>query len=410
MGVLKTLFKIMVPFVIITAGGMAAYYMYLNRPAPEMDEVLEPEIPVQVYTTKRADFEITVDGNGEVMPALQIVLQPQINGKIVETDPDLIPGGIFQEGETLLKIDPRDYQYTVEQLNDRVEQTKMMLEEEQGRQTVASREWKLLGNEVETTEQGKSLALREPHIRSAQASVNAAISMLEDAKLDLERTTLHAPFNCWVMNENVDIGQVVNPQTQIAALVGTDRYWVDAKISTADLPYIFIPGINSETGSKVTIVHNAEPLHIEYKGKIIRLLGDMSTSGRQVRVLVEVEDPLGLNREQNSENYPLFLGTFVNVHIQGKKVEHVFSVPRVALREGNRVWVRNQEGRLEIHEVTILKKRKDDVLVTAGLEEGQQIVTSLLATPLPGIKLIIEELENTDLGNVEVPEKVVRTN
>lgn len=409
MSVLKALFKIIMPLVIIASGGVAAYYMYINRPLPPMTETPEPEIPVQVYTAKRGQYELTIDGNGEVMPAQKIILQPQVSGKIVEMHPDLIPGGLFEEGETLLKIDPRDYQYTVEQLNDRVEQVKMLLEEEQGRQTVASREWKLLGNEVETTEQGKSLALREPHIRSAKAAVNSAISMLEDAKLDLERTTLRAPFNCWILTENVDDGQVVNPQTQIAAMVGTDRYWVDAKISTEDLPFIFIPGLNSEMGSEVKVVHNAEPLLIEYTGKIIRLLGDMSTSGRQVRVLVEVEDPLGLKREQNGENYPLFLGTFVNVHIKGKTVNDVYSVPRVALREGNRVWVRNKDGRLEIHDVTIVRKRKEDVLVSAGLEEGMQIVTSLLSTPLPGIKLLVEEAQDTGSRVIEVSENVVST-
>lgn len=410
MKVFQVFLQILIPLIILSVGCGLAYYLFINRPAPQREEVIEPEIPVQVFEAKRGDFELIIEGSGEVTPAKQIVINPQVSGKITEMHPSLIPGGVFQEGETLLKIDPRDYQYTVDQWNEQIQKSKMMLEEEQGRKTVAEREWKLLGNEVATTDEGKALALREPHIRSAQASVDAAKSMLEDAKLDLERTTIKAPFNSWVLNENVDIGQVVNPQNQIATLIGTDQYWIDAKINSSDLPYIYVPTMNGGAGSEVTIIYDAEPLEFQYKGKIIRLLGDMSSSGRQVRVLIEVEDPLGLNRLDTEERYPLFLGTFVGTYINGKTIENVFSIPRVAIREGNHVWVRNKEGRLEIKQVSIIKKRKDDVLVSKGIEEGDQIVTSLLATPLPGVKLIITEPGDSDVNPVESPDSVVSTN
>lgn len=410
MKVFQVFLKILIPLIILSAGSGLAYYLFINRPSPQREEVFEPEIPVQVYEAKRGDYELVIEGSGEVTPAKQIIITPQVSGKITEMHPSLIPGGVFQEGEILIKIDPRDYQFTVDQWKEQVEKSKMMLEEEQGRKTVAEREWKLLGNEVATTDQGKALALREPHIRSAQAGVDAAKSMLEDAKLDLERTTIKAPFNGWVLTENVDVGQVVNPQNQVATLIGTDRYWIDAKINSSDLPYIYVPTMNGGNGSEVTIIYDAEPLEFQYKGKIIRLLGDMSSSGRQVRVLIEVEDPLGLNRLDTEERYPLFLGTFVNTFINGKTIENVFSIPRVAIREGNHVWVRNNEGRLEIKQVSIIKKRKDDVLVSKGIEEGDQIVTSLLATPLPGVKLVITDSDESDVNPVELPDSVVSTN
>jgi RND family efflux transporter MFP subunit len=408
--IVRDILRIIIPFIILGAGGFIAYYLYLSRLAPLREVVTETEIPVHVIEAKRGDFDLVIEGNGEVMPAKQIVINTQVSGKITNIHPSLIPGGVFKEGDTLIKIDERDYQYTIDQLKEQVEKSKMMLDEEVGRKTVAQREWKLLGNEVATTEEGKSLALREPHIRSAQAAVNAAESKLENAKLDLDRTTIKAPFNCWVLHETVDIGQVVNPQNQVATLVGTDEYWVDAKINSSDLPYIFVPTTNDDEGSDVTIVYDAEPLEFNYKGKIIRLLGDMSTSGRQVRVLIKVEDPLGLNRLGTEENYPLFLGTYVNTRIQGKTIKNVFSIPRAAIREGNHVWVRNKEGRLDIKQVTILKKRKDDVLVSEGIDEGDEVVTSLLATPLPGVKLILTEPENEDRGTVESPDSVVSTN
>ncbi len=398
----KLLLKILFPVAVLSGAGFAAWYMVINRPVPAKENISEPEIPVQVISAERGDYEVVIEGSGEVRPAKQIMLQAQVSGEVIDIHPNLIPGGIFQKGEVLLRIDPRDFQYIVDQLNERVELAQMRLEEEEGRQTVAKREWELLGKELETTKAGRSLALREPHIRSAKAALKSAHSALKDAKLDLERTEITAPFNCWVLNENVDVGQVVNPQTQIATLVGTDKYWVDTKIESEDLPYVFVPGLNGDESSEVEVIYDAGPLRYEYTGTTVRLLGDMSNAGRMVRVLIEVEDPLGMKKNHNEENVPMFLNSFVNTHIKGKTLQDVFLIPRVAIREGNRVWIRNQEGRLEIQEVEIIRKRKEDVLVSSGMKEGQQIVTSILATPLPGIKLAVEESEESGLGSVEV--------
>ena len=39
---------------------------------------------------------------------------------------------------------------------------------------IAEREWALLGESIPTTEEGRSLALREPHLRNLRAAVDAA--------------------------------------------------------------------------------------------------------------------------------------------------------------------------------------------------------------------------------------------
>ena len=56
----------------------------------------------------------------------------------------------------------------------------------------------------------EDFALRRPQKRQAQAAVDAAENRLALARLDLERTVVHAPFNALVLDESVEIGQLVD--------------------------------------------------------------------------------------------------------------------------------------------------------------------------------------------------------
>jgi len=63
--------------------------------------------------------------------------------------------------------------------------------------------------------QPSPLALREPQRQQAEASLQAAQADLENAKLQLTRTKIVAPFNGRVRSRSSDIGQFVSPGTPL---------------------------------------------------------------------------------------------------------------------------------------------------------------------------------------------------
>jgi hypothetical protein len=69
----------------------------------------------------------------------------------------------------------------------------------------------------------------------------------------------------------------------------------------------------------------------------------------------------------------------------------VYAVPRRALRENNRVWVRDAEGLLRIRKIDVLWRRLDDVLARGGLEPDDLVVTTRLTSVIPGMPLDIRE-------------------
>ena len=62
-------------------------------------------------------------------------------------------------------------------------------------------------------------------------------------------------------------------------------------------------------------------------------------------------------------------------------------MPRAALRDGNRVWVMTDDKTLDIRDVTIAWQSRQDVYTSEGLAEGEMLITSDLAAPVPGMAL-----------------------
>ena len=328
-----------------------------------------------------------VQAMGTVIAAQEVVLQPRVTGEIVDLNPELVPGGRFKAGEVILQIDRRDYELAVKRTRSQVAQATYDMKMEQGQQEIAGREWELLDMEDSASDLDRELALRKPHLIKAEASLAAAEAAEREANLDLERTTIHAPFNCQVITETVDLGAQVNPQTQLARLVGTDEYWVQVSVPVDRLRWISFPDGQGYPGSSVCIhqqVGTEEPN--EWSGEVVRLLGDLEPQGRMARVLVSVRDPLGL-AEGNEGRPPLLIRSYVNVVIEGAELANVVAMQRSALRDGDQVWIMGNDGKLAFREPVITWRNRDTVLIRSGIEAGERLVVSDLPAPVEGMTL-----------------------
>jgi RND family efflux transporter MFP subunit len=274
----------------------------------------------------------------------------------------------------------------VRRTRSEIAQAQYELKVEQGHQAIAEREWKLLDMQDESSELDRELALRKPHLLMAEASVKAAESALRSAELDLERTTIRAPFNCMVTAENVDLGAQVSPQTQLATLVGTDEYWVQAAVPLDQLQWIEFPdGLGAQGGEAVITQKLGTSVQGRWSGQVVRLLGDLEPRYRMARVLISVPDPLRL--AEPGDGLPMLIDAYVDVEIAGKQVEGVFSLPRTALREGQRVWVMNEADQLDIRDVEVVWGNQETCLVRSGLEDGERVVVGDIAAPVAGMAL-----------------------
>ena len=83
---------------------------------------------------------------------------------------------------------------------------------------------------------------------------------------------------------------------------------------------------------------------------------------------------------------PLIPGMFVDVDIVGRAVNNVMRIPPHALRQGNEVWVA-EDDKLRIKQVTVVRKTPEAVYISEGLPETATIVTSPLDAVADGMTI-----------------------
>ncbi len=387
--VLRAVAMYLLPVVVIAGGGIGAVRLYQTGPKARQRPPQARDTLVQVATVSKTSANATVHVMGTVVAAQEVVLQPRVSGEVIRLSSEFVPGGRFKAGEFILQIDPKDYELTVEKTRSQVAQAQYELKMEQGAQEIARHEWELLGVEETASEQDRELALRKPHLIKANAALEAANAALREVKLDLERTTIIAPFNAIVTTESVDVGAQVTQQTQLGTLVGTDEYWVRAAVPVDQLGWIRFPGADGEGGSGATIRQQlATDLHNEWTGRVVRLMGDLEPEGRMARVLISVQDPLKSN-SWDEAGLPLLIGSYVSVVIEGREVKDVMAVPRTALRDGDSIWIMNDQNKLEICNVNVVWRDRDTVWVRDGIAPGQRLVVSDLPAPVEGMGLTL---------------------
>lgn len=372
------------PLLVLLAGVIGA--IAITRSAPEVNRrPAERTAPlVEVAMVAKAPARVKVPAMGTVIPAQDLVLKSRVAGQVVAVHSAFVEGGRIAAGEEVLRIDPLDYELAVTRRQSALAEAEFQLKLERGRQDVARREWELLGGEGEAGDPlDAELALRRPHLEKALADLAAARAELAQARLDLERTSIRAPFNALVRSRRVEKGSQVAAQEELAQLVGTDTYWIRATLPVDRLEWIDLPRSVNGDGPPVEVTYAGGVVR---RGRVLRLLGDLETEGRLARVLVAVPDPLDLAAPA-APRPPLLIGEYVRLEIEGREMADVFQIPRLALRDGATIWVANSDNRLEVRPVAPLWRELDMVLLAEGLTTGERLVVSEIPSPVPGMVL-----------------------
>ena len=374
--------KFLLPFGILAAGAATTGLLFSLGGEAEVDTHSVESTPIQVMTLASAPERAQLSATGVVKPAQQVVVIPQVTGQVIYISDALLPGGRFEKGEVIARIDARDYHARAAAEESNLRQAELNLALEESRQIVATREWELLGS----GEASRDLALRKPHLAAASQNLTAARSGMEKAWADVGRTALTSPFNALVLEESLDVGQVVGSGTHAATMVGTDYFWVQVSIPLEYLALLQVPGVGGFEGSQGSAAEVVQTLPngqtIERDGYILRLGGQLDPETRTASLTVAVENPL-------SGPLPLLPGAFVETFLNGETVEQAFGLPRTALYEGDRVWLVSSEGTLEERKIRTDWGDSDTVVVTEGLQAGERVVTSPLSLPIAGMPVTV---------------------
>lgn len=382
---------VIIPLVIIMVSiALASYLIFAREPAAEREIEHQPLL-VKAIKAQAESVEVTLPSQGEVKPRTATVLTAEVPGTITHVADSFNSGGFFKKGEILLEIDKRNYQARVKRAEATAAQARSQLAQEKGRAEVAADDFRKHNKAESLSKDARELALRKPQLAEAQAMLDSALAELQQARNDLERTTIRAPYDGLVREKHVDIGQYVNTGSPLANTFAVDYAEVRLPVSETHLPYLDLPaaGKSQQQPAAITLTQTINGKQYQYPAELVRTEGVLDPKSRVLFVIARVTDPYGI-KKVNNEQLPLRIGSFVEANISGKTIDDIIVIPRNTLRPGNKVWA-IENNTLQEYKVSVLPVPGENALVNQGLPENSTICLTAVGPVMPGTKVEIVE-------------------
>jgi RND family efflux transporter MFP subunit len=392
--------KISLPFIIIFVGIIVTVIMIRSRPQIEKRPVSFPPPLVRASTIHLRDYQLVVSSQGTVIPRTESELVSQVSGQVIGVAPQFAPGGFFRKKDVLIRIDPRDYEFSLSRLKARVAQAQLRLAQEEAEASIAHQEWERLGKE----EEPDPLVLRIPQLAEARASYEAAQAELKQAELNLQRTKIVAPFDGRVRVKKVDVGQVVSPGAPLATVYAVDYAEVRLPVPDDEIGYLdccldYRTQNPAVLDIDVTISASYGGNLYKWSGKIVRVEGEIDPLSHMITLVARIRDPYG--RDEQSDRPPLAVGMFVAAEIIGRRVEDVAVIPRSTLRGDERVLIIDKDNKLHFRTVEVLRADFETVVISSGLNEGERVCISPLEAVVDGMEVRVVEETTPELSSLK---------
>lgn len=378
--------KIFFPiFVLLIGIGAFVLLQSTKAPAEKKDKKVHvPYVSVEAVTVE--PLQLVARSQGEVMSRYETFLASEVSGVIVDITPEFVNGGIIKKGELLAQIDPFDYDVRVQQANANLASARAAFIQERAQGQVAEAEWATISNAKPS-----ELGLRKPQQEQALAAVKASEAALTQAKKDLERTEIRAPFDALVRVRSISPGQFVSIGNPLGQLMDISVAEVRLPVNQGDFAILKNRGELAE----VDFYGQSYGKDTMWKGQVVRDEGMIDADSRMTYLVAQVNDPYGLHT--NKPRLPF--GTYVTADVKGAIVDGV-RIPR-------RLFVNKKlplikDNTLRFADVTQLKQDGKFTIVSGGLETGDLLLISTLDAPVEGMAVTWEEKTKAVAADVDV--------
>jgi len=388
------------PFILVVFFLSTILYLVYTKPeAKKRGAEPSPVISVETLTLDKIDYQVIISSFGRVEPHTQGQLISQVSGQITSVSLNFRDGGFFEKDEVLVGIDPRDYLIQVEIAAAELADAKVTHAEEQVLAKQAKEDRKSLRNKGAVSD----FALHIPQLAAAKSRIAAANAKLNQAKLNVERTRIRAPYSGRVLSKNVDIGEVISSNTSLARIYSTDLVEIRLPVKNSELGFLELPEqyASGERGESrlpsVTIVNRLGEASQYWPATLVSTAGAIDEQSQQLHVTARIEHPYA---RDGSDRRPLKIGQYVSAEIAGKTLPDALVIPNASVYQGSYVYL-FEEGVLQRREIEIAWQNSDQALIRKGLTAGDHLVLTPLGQVSSGtqVKLLNDGREKSLIGS-----------
>ncbi len=437
---------VVISVAVLAAGVLLAGLLARQKKPPASAEIAERALRVEVQAVHFEDVPVMIGGFGQARARDEVVIAPEVSGRVLRVHPQLEAGGVLRAGEEMFAIDPRDFEArlvdaeaTVKQWESSVGRLEKQFETDKKRlgnyeriKELAERDFNtavklfekesiesesFAGNKEATYRQAadaydqirQTLDLYPMRLDEARSSLTSAAAARDQARFNLERTIVRAPFDARVKSVNIEADQMVSPGAAAVTLADDSILEMSVALNGSDARQWLqfeegAPGEGRAWFAKVTPV----PVEVAWTEALEsnQWLGTLDRverfdeETRTITVIVRVQGAEASAPREGS--LPLVEGMFCRVRIPGRVAKGVAKLAAESVgfdqdATGRRtVYVARKDpdsGRLSLESRIVRASHADGnfVYVAEGVREGELVITTRLVNPLENTPLEVQE-------------------
>jgi multidrug efflux system membrane fusion protein len=342
----------------IVAVGGAAYWS-LRDPATDARPPVRAPVPVSIAVATRQDLPIYLTGIGTVQASFTVRIAAQVDGKLQEVL--FTEGQRVRKGDVLAKLDPRLFQAALDQAKAKKAQNQALLV---AAEKDLARSRTLAQKDIASQQ---TVDLQQSKVDQLKAAIAADEAAIETAQTQLDYTTITAPSDGRVGIRLVDPGNLVRATDAgaIATLMLAQPAAVLFTLPSRSLGELREAMVRGPVEVLAFDQNNRQALAT---GKLLLIDNaiDQATSTIRLKAMFPNDDER------------LWPGDFVNARLLLETRTNVLAVPSVAVQRGPQglfAWTVTANNTAEPRAIEVGATSNDLTVVTAGLREGDRIVT-----------------------------------
>lgn len=338
---------------------------------------------VGVVKAQRRDIIETQEFVGRIAALNRVDLVARVTA--VVTERPFNEGGEVKAGDLLYRLERAPFEAQVAAEAAAVAQANAVL---QGTNLNVNRAQELLN-----TPAGQRSRVEDAQAlqRSQAAQVAAAQAQLRLAQINLDYTEIKAPIEGKISRTNITVGNVVTPSSgTLATIVSQDPMYVLFPISVraaTDLRDRY--GQDGGFGAVVIKLRLPNGRMYEQEGKLDYADPTVAPNTDTLTLRGVISNPLLPGAKLGAAgNRELVDGEFVTVNLQGVTPVQALGIPRAAVlqdQQGSYVWVVGADNKVEQRRVQLGQSTPETAVISAGLQEGEQVVSDGVQRVRPGI-------------------------
>ena len=312
-------------------------------------------VTVSVVSAEQGAFPVVIRAVGNVTPYNTVTVVPQVEGRLLRVH--FQEGAHVQAGQLLAELDPRALQASLDEA--RGTQAQNQAELKNARSDLARYERLYRQDSVSRQQLETQRAL----VRQLQARSTTDQAKVDNARVQLGYTKIHAPVAGRLGLLKTNIGAMIGPSTAdgLVSIVQTDPISVIFGVPEVQLTALR-DAMSAAAGNGLAV----EAWDRSEQGRLTTLDNQIDTTTGSLRVRARFDNP----------GETLFPNQFVNIRLTLQTLPRAVSVPVDAVQfgtQGNYVYV-VRDDKAHVQVVKLGATTADRVQIVEGLAAGERVV------------------------------------